>query len=188
MSQPLDRVERRQYARAMGNLEQSQLGIDMEYVKGYMLDSNAFDKVVDHKIYSDLFSTHPIFVTHIQKGELENTPDAEKRAALLNILHQVGVIPTESFIWGVSRWGECTWHDGDDGVLQTLRGLKPTTDIKIGNHDRDALIAYSAFKNDLTLVTEDKDLLKKMKSVGGKAIDVKSFLNGSGHPLDDPAS
>ena len=155
------------------NCEQFQLGGEIEYATGYMLDANIFDKVLDNKINADLFLIHPhhIVVTHIQKDELEKTPDAERRAALLEIFNQVAVKPTAGFIWGVSKWGQCTW--GDDVVLKKRRH---DTEFKIGTHDRDALIAYTAFKKGLTLVTEDKRLLKDMESVEEKAIDCKSFL------------
>jgi hypothetical protein len=77
-------------------------------------------------------------------------------------------LPTESTVLGVSRLDFCKLGDGH--LFKKLRKDDP-------NDTEDALIAETCVENNITLVTEDKKLIKRMRDNGGLVIGLDRFLN-----------
>lgn len=109
-------------------------------------------------------------ITHIQVDEINKTKDEERRAKLLLIqasLH-CKLLPTQSFVYDVSRWDHAKLGDG-----KLFTSLKAELDILNGrkkNNVRDALIAEAAIGNGYTLVTADADLKSATEKHAGKVI------------------
>ena len=104
------------------------------------------------------------------KGAVNKTLDAERRAQLFLKFAEISpkIIPTESAVWGVSRWGQAKWNDGElySNLKQSLDGLNKSKP----SNSNDALIAETAIVNDYALLTSDKDLTKVATKLGCKVI------------------
>ncbi len=101
-----------------------------------MFDTNIFNRILDEKdenVHNRIIEgkdIHECFVTHIQRDELNATPDEERRKGLLEVFKDVNqaLIPTESALWGVSRWGLSKWGKKNglyDRILKQLEKEKP---------------------------------------------------------------
>jgi predicted nucleic acid-binding protein len=151
-------------------------------VKSYMLDTNVFNHLVEGKITVEQFAEYELYATHIQKNELEECPTLEKRSKLLSIFQFIGpkTLPTPSAVWDVSEWDESCWSDSD-GIYGALLNRIIELDRKLRkksrnpyNQPRDALIAETVIKNNLTLITNDKNLTTAIIEHGGTVIDLKN--------------
>lgn len=139
----------------------------------YIFDTNIFDKILDNQTNLDeLPKNSKYFVTHIQKDEITKISKPEKQERKNHLLEVFNLIEkeevlTESFVWGASLWGKCKWGAG-----------KIFDKLKMGNdkHIEDALIGETAIKNNLVLVTNDKDFLNKVVELGGQAISFEEFM------------
>ncbi len=143
----------------------------------YVVDTNIFNKLVDGVFrIEDLPSDGPYLATHVQVDELNNTKDAERRARLFLMFAEVRpqVVPTESFVWDVSRWDHGKWSDGI--LYEKLKQKLDDLNKSKANNARDILIAEVAIANEHTLLTADRDLATIVKEQGGKVI----FLNAVG--------
>ncbi len=100
-----------------------------------MFDTNIFDAILDNKIDPNTFpQNYQLFITHIQKDEIEAIKKHEKQdkkkklLELFNKLNKENIpteslvlgtsrlgiaklsrIPTKSAVFGVSKWGEANW-------------------------------------------------------------------------------
>jgi hypothetical protein len=97
----------------------------METRTGYMLDTNVFNDVVDGKIEPANLNGRRLIATHVQRDELNNTTDQKRRELLLAVFEfvsadQLGLVPTESALWGVSKWDAAKWG-ADDGIFGAMR-------------------------------------------------------------------
>lgn len=138
----------------------------------FMFDTNIFNKILNGKI--DLVNSVKkksisFFCTHIQKDELNNCKDENRRKRLVELFNLMDSeeLPTDSFVLGVSRLGGVRLGNG--GFLERLR---------LGNlkHTNDALIGEVAIKNNLVLVTNDENLIKNVEENNGTVINLDSFL------------
>ena len=141
----------------------------------YVVDTNIFNNLVDGVFrIEDLPSDSPFLATHVQIDELNNTKDAERRARLFLMFAEVRpqVVPTESFVWDVSRWDHGKWGDGIlyEKLKQDLDALNKSK----ANNARDILIAEVAIVNEYTLLTADRDLATVVKKHGGKVVYYES--------------
>jgi hypothetical protein len=146
---------------------------------GYMLDTKAFNGLVDGGISPELRgATARLYATHIQLDELNNTCSVDRRAVLLHMFEAIGPkqIPTETALWDVSKWGEAKWSVGGDydRIFARLDALK-----RKPNNQHDALIAETAIKNDLTLVTNDRHMAQVCREFLGRVITLEEFLRES---------
>lgn len=124
-----------------------------------------------------------LYATHIQRDELCNTKEPDRRGKLIEIFEflvprdtdpeHAGEIPTESAVIGVSRFGKAKFSDGVlyQRILTAMDECK-----KENNNKRDALIAETAIRNNLILVTDDKVLAKVTRQFGGEAISFDELL------------
>ncbi len=151
----------------------------------YMLDTNIFNLLAkDGTISVDVFKQITLFATHIQIDELNKTSNHHLKSLLVQMFDKVNPenIPTSAAVWGVSKWGGARWGDAD-GLYERLKervqkldkanGKKPRNPT---NQTNDALIAVTAIKNNLTLITTDLGLKQSTIECGGKAIHFDEFL------------
>jgi predicted nucleic acid-binding protein len=146
---------------------------------GYMLDTNAFNGLVDGPISPELRgATAPLYATHIQLDELSNTRSVERRTELLHMFDAIGPkqIPTEAAVRGIGKWGEAKWSDGSayNRIFARLETLG-----RKDNNRHDALIAETAIKNGFTLVTNDRHLAQVCRELHGRVVTLEEFLRES---------
>lgn len=152
----------------------------------YILDTNVFNHVLDETIDVAKLTGRRLLATHVQRDELLNTKDQIRRDALLSVFKVLttgqapassavaggaaasdsGLVPTESAVWGVSRWDEAKWGANDD-VFTGMRGELDTLNKRKGNNPQDILIAETALRNNWVLITSDADLFAVVTKYGG---------------------
>lgn len=129
-----------------------------------MLDTQIYDLIVDipgmAKRLNQLSREGKVLVlyTHIQEDELANIPDEQKRVAIAQIIRKKVV--TSGAVYGVSKYGQATYGDGSSGgiSISDIRSLSR-------KHTKDALIATTTARNADVLVTEDKRLANRIKTL-----------------------
>jgi predicted nucleic acid-binding protein len=149
-------------------------------MNGYMLDTNVFNYLVDREIEpSRVPAERQLFVTHVQINEIQNTRNSirlQKLLAMFTAIESIQV-PTASAVYGVSEFGECEFSS-DDGMFESLlRKLNDQNKSK-SNNVLDVLIAETAIKHRLTLVTDDRDLSEVIRKSGGTAVGLAELLSG----------
>jgi len=166
-------------------------------MKQYMLDTNIFNSLLDGSLpIEDLVGKATFFATHIQADELSNTSDDKRRESLLQLFADIKgtALPTESFVLdvsrldqanlggdrmiptesarlGISQWGRAKWT-APDNLFDSIRSMLNKLNRAKPNNIMDALIAETAIKNGLTLVTHDSDLFHATTHFGGACINV----------------
>jgi hypothetical protein len=85
----------------------------------YMVDTNIFNWLVDGAVsIEDLPSDGQFIATHIQRDEIDKTKDVARRAKLsAKFSGTAVVVPTESFVIGVSRLDQAKLSDGRDYTI-----------------------------------------------------------------------
>lgn len=119
-----------------------------------MFDTNAFDNFFKNDIDIDKFKDRcEVFITHIQRDELNKIPDLEKLNSITNLVKEIdtNMLPTESAVFGLSKYNFCKFGDGVS--YDHIRGL--LDNIKKPNNAADALIVETSIKNGLILITND---------------------------------
>lgn len=140
----------------------------------YVLDTSVFNQLLDGLIsLSDLPPNAEFVATHIQIDELKATKNQQRRTSLLAVFTSIApeVVPTESGVWDVSRWGEFKWGDG-----VSYGQIKVALDVANNckkNNIQDALIGEVAFKNGYGLITSDNDLHLVMTKFNVNVISLK---------------
>jgi predicted nucleic acid-binding protein len=143
----------------------------------FMFDTNVFGKILKMNSPHDLLvGEHQYFVTSLQRDELQATPDENMRNQLLAVFQTIpqNAIPTETVVFDFSRFDMAKFGDGlvYSRVLEELSKRKP---MQRENNIKDALIAETATKNGILLVTDDKALREVVLKVGGFAIDFSVY-------------
>lgn len=132
-----------------------------------MLDTNALNGVLDYRLAGKAFDGADLYITHIQRDELGNTSDTDRRSALLDVVQVIEAdsLPTVGAVFDVSRFDECEWTPSD-GSLQSIFDEITLADAQQGkkssdiNRWRDALILETSLKQQMTLITNDGGLAK----------------------------
>ncbi len=166
-----------------------------------MFDTRAFNLVLDESFpVAKLRNLIAAYATHIQRDEISNTKNPERRASLLQVFKElvlesvptdslvVGVsrvgearvgggrvVPTESAVWGVSRWDEAKWTSEDNLCVPMKADLDKLNKNK-ANNVQDALIAETAIKGGYVLVTDDAHMIEVAKRYGGKCMSLGELL------------
>lgn len=136
-----------------------------------MFDTVIFNRIVDGFLdVSVLIGKVDVYVTHIQRDELNATSNAKRRELLQKTFHEVSAktVPTESAIFGVSRFDEARFG-AEDGLYLKIKVVLDAKKLK-QNNIQDALIAETAIVNGFTLVTDDRHLAEIVQTHCGKAI------------------
>ncbi|HEX7642105.1 MAG TPA: hypothetical protein VF472_07860 [Burkholderiaceae bacterium] len=145
-----------------------------------MLDTNVFNHLVDGRMDISKLQGGAVYVTHVQHDEIANTPDPIRRARLQAMVKGVlgtssvpsasgapGTMPTESAVWGVSKWRAAKWT-APDALLDKMLAALNARNRRKKNNVQDVLIAETALLNRLTLMTSDAKLSAVMKEFGGQ--------------------
>lgn len=153
-------------------------------VNGLMLDTNIFNRLLEDpsKITELADLGKPLYITHVQADELNDTKDAQTRRMLLGKLKVViseDDLPTYGFVLDVSRLDNAYLTDGGS-LSQFISSLDSKTKSKNlkskpGNNPKDALIAETAHENSLTLLTDDERLFKTAQEFGYSALFWRSI-------------
>jgi hypothetical protein len=167
-----------------------------------MFDTNIFNRILaGYGETVSLKGDNKYYITHIQLDEINDTKDETRRNALLKVFHMVNNvrIPTESAVWGVSKWDEAKYSNEEtilptesfvlghsrlgmaklsDGnlytsILNELQKIKPKQN---DNNIKDALIAETSIKNGFDLITADIALYDTVKKLGGNVLNWDEFL------------
>jgi hypothetical protein len=126
----------------------------------YVVDTCVINMLVDGAIIPETLPRDGEFAaTHIQRDELTNTRDPNRRAKLLEKFSDTidEIIPTESFVLGTSKLAQANLSDG-----LFYEAIKAALDEKNGgkrNNLQDALIADVAAKNYLRPIAISTKLL-----------------------------
>jgi hypothetical protein len=134
-----------------------------------VVDTCIFNKLIDGLLSTDNLPADAEFVaTHIQVDELNRTTNEERRARLFLRFSTLvdSIVPTESMVWGVSRWGHGKWSDGI--LYNTLKSDLDSLNDGKDNNSKDALIAEVAILNRYELFTADSDLAEVTRKHGGQ--------------------
>ena len=153
-----------------------------------MADTTFFNRILDEKTVIDTLPKNVrYYIHHIQEDEIKNTPDETRMLQLLErfeVVEQEEIL-TESTGWNVSKWekAKITRDNLAERLLERIQEMdkKKKKKKKIENQTRDALIADTCIKRNITLITEDGTLLEVMKEFGGQAITLKEFLKDHEH-------
>lgn len=114
--------------------------------------------------------------------ELEKTVDEGRRAELRAAFTKINAASmlTESTVWDVSPWDQGKWSE-EDGIyrsmLARLKALDRGKRKRFPNQERDILIAETAIKNGLTLVSNDRNLRTVTTEFRGRAVEVASLVS-----------
>ena len=144
--------------------------------KKCMFDTVIFNRVVEHKVSVELLAECVnVYATHIPRDEINNTPCSEKKAELNQVFVDIVLEerPTESAVWGVSKWGS-KWFK-DDSLYEPIKAALDKRKQK-ENNTQDALIAETAIKNDLTLVTDDNPLREEASKFGAECMSWEELM------------
>ena len=167
-----------------------------------MFDTNVFNRIVDEGIpVESLIDCVTAHATHIQRDEINNTKNDERRAVLARVFRDVigesdptasfvldtsrtgkarlggeRQVPTTSAVWDVSRWDEANWSSDDD-LYSALKSKLDTLNQNKPNNVQDALIAETSIKGGYVLVTDDADLAAVTKEYRGKCLSVRELLH-----------
>ena len=158
------------------------MDINMQKIK-IMFDTNAFDMACkESKLVANSLDQIDIFVTGVQVEELSNIPDERKEIRLDNFLTLCDLRPTlVPTIFTFDR------IDFNHFSFET----EPIYDYLIKENKRninDALIGATAYHEKCILITDDKDLTKRMKKVQDAQVMTyeefkNNFINTDGKKL-----
>ena len=144
-----------------------------------IFDTNIFNHILDGEIPVETFGDQVnACATHIQRDEINNTQNDERREALANTFTDVipnieNIVSTGSAVWGVSKWGQSKWT-GDD-LYMTLK-LALDKEKRKKNNIQDALIADTAIKGKYVLVTDDGPLKRVAEQHGCECWTLSEML------------
>lgn len=148
-----------------------------------MFNTNIFNHLLDENIKNDnLPKNFNYFITHIQLDELNETKKEEIKNKLLKVFKEINKeeIPTESAIYGISRYDQAKYGDGDlyNKVLLKLQKLDKESGKKMTpeNQAKDVLIAETCIKNNFILISNDENLRKVTLEFNGQSLNLEQFL------------
>ena len=167
-----------------------------------MFDTNVFNRILDGQLSIETSRGDIIaYATHIQRDEINNTKNPDRRGQLLKVFHEeiidseptssfsLGtsrldearlagdrVLPTSSAAWDTSRWDQASWGD-EDNIFESMKGELDALNRGKKNNVQDILIAETALKRGLTLVTDDSHLRTVIMKFGGHALSVAEFAS-----------
>ena len=143
----------------------------------FIFDTNIFNRILDGEIDpARVAADTELCASHIEINELQNTGNSERRQQLLDVLYAIGPeqIPTESAVWSVSEFGGAQFTS-DNNLYQPIVEALNAKNGRKANNAHDALIAETAIRNNLTLVTEDCDLAAVAAEHGGSVVNFSEF-------------
>jgi hypothetical protein len=147
-------------------------GSSVEDGGGYMLDTTEFNAVAKAELPLSSLAGRRLFATHVQLDELENTPGEELRARLRAAFEEIAAENlTRQVLFGMSVSDQACYA-AEDGIFQKMLARLEKLDGKKLHQLRDILIAETAIKNRLVLVSGDRNLRSVTTEYGGRAIEI----------------
>ncbi len=154
----------------------------------FVLDTNASNQIVKEDVaIADFSIDHEYFITSLQESEIESTNDPKIRRKLLDGLRTIengvpdGRASHETFIWGMSPWGELAWAQ-DGGHFERLLGKlrdHPGRSNKRGNRG-DALLIEVCLLQGHTLVSNDAAVQSLCQQEGVPCLSLLQLLSAVG--------
>lgn len=144
-----------------------------------MLDTNAFNRLLDENIDIGVSKEHQHFITNLQKAEIKNTRDAERRNSLLSIFRVVNSISNTDEIdqhstpWG-SPW-DSPWDKGGQYFSSILKALEKRKPKDRGNQ-YDAVMIETCKYEDIVFVSNDRAVQDVSKEFGVECIPFQDYL------------
>lgn len=149
-------------------------------MQSYMFDTNVFNCILDGKIEICEFRARAIFyATHIQLDELTATSNIQRRQELIAVFKSIvecNQIPTDSFFLGVSQLGEAKLGDAENDLCSKIKEELDKRNKNKRNNIQDSLIAETAEKNGLSLITHDADLFFVATKFGAACGNVHQMI------------
>jgi predicted nucleic acid-binding protein len=117
----------------------------------------------------------------MQQGELKKTQNVQRREKLLA---SFSIVAPDQFLTSGMKLNVNNWRDAEfaeDDLINRMSAVLLELDKKKRkgntsyNHTADILIAATAIKKQLTLVTNDGNLRIVVQQFGGRAIDASEF-------------
>jgi hypothetical protein len=152
--------------------------------EGYLLDTNIFNAAADGHIPLEELRGVRLASTHVQLDEMAVTKTPDRATALLSVFNQIGPdsVSTTSTNLGVSALGRSRLS-GEGGLFEKMlarleeldKASKKKAKNESVNRRRDILIAETAVRDGLTLVSNDQNLRQVTQEFGGTAIDLAAF-------------
>lgn len=142
----------------------------------FMFDTNIFNRILDGYLSLELLNLkHNYYYTSIQHTELNDTCDPDRREKLLAILKLVdpNKINTKTVVIGVSQLDETELGCGE--IYTKIHLFLEQKNSGHENNSKDALIAEAAIKDNIILVTNDKDLREAVEEVERKVLTIDQF-------------
>lgn len=137
-----------------------------------MFDTNAFDKMLRMEDDFEIIvacDNNDYFITSVQKEELENIRDDNKKQALLAMCTIVAKTTPTPAVVGYSKVGDCLLVDNEDIYFDLL--LETHSNVK------DAMIGSAAKREKCTVVTNDKRFSKRLKQYQIPSMEYEEFIN-----------
>ena len=147
--------------------------------QAFMLDTNVFSRVLDGVLSLPARGERRFLVTGVQADECRSTPRPTRRAGLLRTIEEIApeLCLASSFCFDIEGAGfdQAEWNDGSgkfEGMLARLKGLdkKQKTKAQNLNQIRDIVIAETAIKLGVVLVSDDAKLRQVMVEFGGGVV------------------
>lgn len=141
-----------------------------------ILDTNVFIKLdeleIDINVIRNVFD---VYSTNAQKSELENIENEKLRMRRLQFYNSLSpkLLPLESGLWvDKLRWEDSqTWKDEVGQNFDLIKGNSEKSNTII-----DALIAEVSIINNYTLVTDEKRIIKRVRSMNASVLNFESFV------------
>ncbi|NBX76677.1 MAG: PIN domain-containing protein [Proteobacteria bacterium] len=151
-------------------------------LRGWLLDTNVFNHLVDGKIdEAKLLERFSPFVTNVQLEEIRQfepkTPEEHRRKQLLlKMVSKIpdAVLPTLAENLNLSNSDLFRSREGStySQILEALNQINPK---RQKSNERDALIGDTAIRLNLELITNDSDLARIVRDLGGQVLDLKHY-------------
>lgn len=140
-----------------------------------LFDNNIFDEIIEnYDFFTNAKKNTEFFVSPSALEELANMKDVKREKRITNLISLVQLEPKflldAVVICDYSRCGCCKISDAK--VYKEILGKSGSI--------RDAILAETAVNNDCYLLTNDKNLYKKMKKFGYKVLNIEDFKNEYG--------
>ena len=113
-----------------------------------MLDTVVINRICDGTFFlEDLPVGSRIYATHVQRDQIQATPDSERRVRLLATFESVNAekMLSTPFIVGVAKVGEIQIDDNDGYYRAVVGGLQKGKNKELGNWC-DGVIAATAYR------------------------------------------
>ena len=142
----------------------------------YFLDTNVFDYLLLNDIDINRIQLKgEYFTSNIQKSEIKNIKDVERRNNLLNLYES---LKQEKLLLKSGMWLDDLYWDDEQPWIDEIG--KITLEL-IGNSTnkpwKDALLGEITKVNSLFIVTNDKNFAKRAKSNSINTLSIGEFLS-----------